>query len=774
MASVGRSLGFLETESRRLSYTVRGRSAGISSRSYLYRVVSILFSIGSLVSTVGGEEVSPVPIPIPKASGEIVIDGVIDEAAWSDAALFAIAFEVRPGENTPAPVTTEVRLTWDEDRILVAFKCDDPDPSSVRARFSDRDQLMNDDWIGIVLDTFNDQRRAYEFVVNPLGVQMDALNDDVNKRYDVSWNAIWFSKGRLTATGYEVEMAIPLNQIKFQKTSGPQVWGLDLMRSYPRLDRHHLGLFSRDRGNNSYLSQTIKIVGFEGAKPSRDLEIVPTITGSYVEERPDFPDGDLENTDRGAEAGVTGAWGVTPNITLTAAVNPDFSQIEADAVQLDINETFALFFRETRPFFQVGADYFNTRLNLLHTRTIADPAVALKVTGKSGRHTFGIFSAEDSETNVLIPGAEESLTGTFDQSNISSVGRYRFDFGENSTVGMMVTDRAGEGGYYNQVISGDLQYRITENDTVVANLAWSRNRYNQEMIDEFELSDDEENGQALLFNYNHSVRDWGAWVWYRDISEGYRADLGFQPNVDFQKGGTGIERYWWGESGDWFNRLEVGVATDYGQRQDGSFYDRETEAWFAYDGPYQSEAHIRVSKGTRVYGGSHFPTDGYWFEAEIQPNRVVGFGLGARYGDWIDFTHVQAATRLIVSPQMTVRAGRHLLLDLDYNYQTLDVEAGRLYSAAVSELRGVWQFSVRTFVRLIVQHTNINRDPSLYDEVVDRESSALFTQFLFSYKVNPRTVLFLGYSDGAESTENYDLRTENRALFAKVGYSFQF
>ncbi len=722
----------------------------------------------------GAQDELPVPISIPRATGEIVIDGVIDEAAWRDAAEFLIAYEVRPGENIPAPVTTEVRLTWDDKRVLVAFRCFDPDPSAVRARYSDRDQLWNDDWIGIVLDTFNDQRRAYEFVVNPLGIQMDALNDDVNRRYDLSWNAIWFSKGRLTATGYDVEMAIPFNQIRFQGKSGPQIWGLDLMRSYPRTNRHHLGLFARDRGNNSYLSQTTKIIGFEGAEPGRNLEIVPTLTGSYVEQRPDFPDGDLEEVDKLSEVGVTAAWGMTPNTTVAAAVNPDFSQIEADAVQLDINETFALFFRETRPFFQVGADYFNTRLNLLHTRTIADPAVALKVTGKSGRHTYGVFSAEDEVTNVLIPGAEGSLVATFEQNNLSSVGRYRLDFGENSTVGIMMTDREGEDGYSSRIFSGDLQFRVSENDTFVANLAWSRTQYNQEMSDEFELGEDEGKGHGMILNYSHQERDWGGWIWYRDMSEGYRAGLGFQPNVDFPKGGLGVERYWWGESGDWFNRLELGVATDYGQRQDGSFFDRETEAWFAYEGPFQSMGHLRVSNGTRVYSGSHFSTNSYFFRGGMQPNRIVQFGLSALSGDWIDFTHVQPATRFFLTPQVTLRAGRHLLMDLEYSYQTLDVDEGRLFSAAVTEIRGVWQFNVRTFVRLIVQHTDINRDPRLYEEAVDSESRALFTQLLFSYKVNPRTVLFVGYSDGAFGNENYDLRAENRTLFAKVGYSFLF
>jgi len=85
--------------------------------------------------------------------------------------------------------------------------------------------------VGIVLDTFNDERRAFEFVSNPLGVQTDAINDNVNNRYDIAWDAIWESAGRLTDFGYEVEMGIPFNQLRFQNVDGPQVWGVDAVRS---------------------------------------------------------------------------------------------------------------------------------------------------------------------------------------------------------------------------------------------------------------------------------------------------------------------------------------------------------------------------------------------------------------------------------------------------------------------------------------------------------------------------------------------------------------
>ena len=183
------------------------------------------------------------PYEVTRATSEIIIDGAIDEPAWDDALTLELKYEVQPGENIPPPVRTQVLITYDEHRVLVAFRAFDPDPARIRARFRDRDHAWQDDWVGIVLDTFNDERRAYEFISNPLGVQTDAINDNVTNRYDIAWDAIWESAGRLTDFGYEVEIGIPFNQLRFQNLDGPQVWGVDAMRSYPRVERHHIGLF---------------------------------------------------------------------------------------------------------------------------------------------------------------------------------------------------------------------------------------------------------------------------------------------------------------------------------------------------------------------------------------------------------------------------------------------------------------------------------------------------------------------------------------------------
>ena len=162
---------------------------------------------------------------LPHTDETIKIDGILDEKAWNDATQILIDIETHPGENTPAPVVTVAYLIENGENLYIAFDARDPDPSAIRAYLRDRDSAWNDDHVGIILDTYNDQRRAFEFFVNPLGVQMDLTNDDVNGIEDKSWDAIWDSAGRITDDGYIVEMEIPLNQLRFPHHAYPVEFG---------------------------------------------------------------------------------------------------------------------------------------------------------------------------------------------------------------------------------------------------------------------------------------------------------------------------------------------------------------------------------------------------------------------------------------------------------------------------------------------------------------------------------------------------------------------
>ncbi len=176
---------------------------------------------------------------VPRATSAITIDGSPDEEAWQGALRLTLPFEVAPGDNLPASAETEALLLYDHEAFYAAFRVRDPEPGRVRARLTDRDTAFQDDFVGLVVDTFNDELRAFEFFVNPLGVQMDLVVDDVAGSEDTSWDGIWSSAGRLDADGYTVELAIPYTTLRFQRIQSDQTWGLDLIRIYPR-DRRFL------------------------------------------------------------------------------------------------------------------------------------------------------------------------------------------------------------------------------------------------------------------------------------------------------------------------------------------------------------------------------------------------------------------------------------------------------------------------------------------------------------------------------------------------------
>src|SRR5688572_16571822 len=217
------------------------------------------------------------PYAVTRATSPIKVDGNLDEAAWQGAAVIDIAYETRPAENTAPPVKTDCLITYDDDSLYVAFRAHDPDPSQIRAHLSDRDRAFDDDFVGIVLDPFNDERRAFEFFVNPFGIQMDLFMDDVGGNESETWDAIWSSAGRITETGYEVEIAIPFSSLRFPRTEGDQIWGFDALRFYPRTQRHRIASQPMDRNISCYLCQVSKMTGFGGVTPGLNMEIAPTV-----------------------------------------------------------------------------------------------------------------------------------------------------------------------------------------------------------------------------------------------------------------------------------------------------------------------------------------------------------------------------------------------------------------------------------------------------------------------------------------------------------------
>lgn len=709
-----------------------------------------------------------------KATSPIEVDGILDETAWGDCQIIRLSYEWMPGDNVPPPVETDCLVTFDERYLYIGFRCYDPDPTQIRAHLMDRDSMdtfIQDDHINILLDTFNDERRGFQFRVNPLGVQADANFSEMEGYEDFSWDTIWKSEAKITDWGYAVEIAIPFNQLRFPETSDVQTWGFSAGRSYPRSVRHRITSHRRDRNITCLLCQHDKIIGIQGISPGLNLEFDPTLTAVRTDIREDFPAGDMENGKIFADPGITARWGITPNLILNAAANPDFSQIEADVAQLEVNTRFALRYPEKRPFFLEGADFFLTPIEAVFTRTVADPMGGLKMTGKVGKNAFGFFGAYDRINNLLIPSNQGSESSSVDQNVMNGVFRYRRDVGQDSTLGFLYTGRTGEG-YSNQLAGFDGFFRLSDSDTVRLQYLRSETKYPGDFASDFGQEMDSFTGSALYTEYFHMSRSWTHGLTYMDRAPGFRADAGYVPRVDIRSVSGNFGPNFWGKEDSWFTRLALGVNGRAVWDHEGNLTDQQLSLQGVYMGPLQSTMMMQYERSKELYLGKLYNLNTGTFYGEVKPFGGLRFQMTGVYGDAVDYTNARHASQLLLLPFAEASFGKHINLNLSHTLQRLDLKGDRIFVANLSQIRLVFNFSTKLFVRAIVQYLHVSRNPDLYLIPTEAETQTFFTQLLFSYKLNPQTVFFLGYSDNSLGLNGLDITMTDRTFFVKIGYAW--
>lgn len=705
-----------------------------------------------------------------KTPGNIKIDGHIIEKAWEDALLVPVNNEIMPGENTVALIRTECLILYDDTNLYVGFRAYDPQPHKIRAHLADHDNAWSDDIVAIIFDTFNDKNRAFAFFCNPFGVQMDELLSEGGTVEDTSWDAIWYSAGHINDKGYEVEMAIPFCALQFQRSKQAQTWGFAQLRNYPRSQLHQITNFKHNRDNSCFLCQIPQIEGITGISPGRDIELDPTFTAFQTDKRNNFPGGSMEKADSEFDVGISAQWGFTPNLTLSGTVNPDFSQVEADAVQLDINTQFALQYPEKRPFFLEGIDFFSTLINGVYTRTLADPSWGVKISGKEGKNAIGFFVSRDEITNFLFPSAESTESASLDQGATATVLRYRRDIGKSSTLGFLFTDREGKN-YYNRLTGLDGLFRFSDSDTLRFQVLGSSTRYPGDLAEEFDQKTDKLTGYAAYLSYQHQTRSYGWEMIYRDFSPDFRLDLGFIPQVNYRTGVIGGNYIYWGKRGEFLTRFEARGEVRQTQNHDGDLLERKAKMSIEIDMPLQSLVVITASTQKKVFNSVSFNQRFLDLYFKIQPKGGVFFRCSVNIGDEVDYSYARPGKLFLIEPRTTLRFGKHLFTSLSYSYSRMTLQEGRLYNAHLVQGQLIYHFNKRAFLRGIIQYTDISRNPALYFKGEAPIYKKIFTQFLFSYKINPRTVLFLGYSDNYLGLQDVNLKQTDRTFFLKLGYA---
>jgi hypothetical protein len=503
------------------------------------------------------------PVRIPKLTKPPVIDGKLDDEVWKEAAVLKDFYQIDPGDNIAPSKPTEVLIGYDEKFFYVAFRAFD-EPDKVRSTVAKRDNIFQDDYVGFFLDTFNDQRRAFEFFFNPLGIQGDGILTE-GRGEDFSVDVLFDSKGVIHETGYNVEIAIPFKSIRYVAGKDKQ-WGVHFFRRIQRFNRELSSWMPLSRSISGNMNQAGHITGLEGISTERTLELVPSVTlsqdGRFVRSFGVFPNTPAALTDPGRivnehlrfDPGLTLKFVPSPAITLDLAINPDFAQVEADQLVVTANQRFPIFFPEKRPFFLEGIDIFQTRVTAVHTRAIVDPDIAVKTTGKIGRNSFGLILASDNGPGNLSADQRGALSSCIERRSLDpqvvcnderfvdknayiGVLRLKRDIGKENTIGMLATS------YnfiekHNQLLAIDGRFKL-DKQTVFAFQTLGTTSRNfffdpDDGITRYRTG----NGFGYSTVYSVSGRHWGYELGGEGFTQDYRADVGFfqRPNSNFNFG----------------------------------------------------------------------------------------------------------------------------------------------------------------------------------------------------------------------------------------------
>ncbi|MFN2516690.1 MAG: DUF5916 domain-containing protein [Pyrinomonadaceae bacterium] len=479
------------------------------------------------------------PVRLPSFAKPPVIDGKLDDEVWKNAVVLKDFYQVQPGDNIAPSKPTEVMLGYDSRFLYVAFHCFD-EPDKVRATIPKRDDIWNDDYVGILFDTFNDKRKAYEFDFNPLGIQADGIWTD-GQGEDFSLDVVFESKGLITNDGYTIEVAIPFKSIRYIGGKDT-LWGVHFWRRIKRFNNELDMWMPISRDISSWLAQAGHLTGFEGLSAERTLELIPSLTLSETGKRkaPVTPaqiaqGGRFVNEPIKFDPGLTGKYSLTPRVTLDFAVNPDFAQIESDQLVVTANQRFPIFFAEKRPFFLEGIDIFNTQIAAVHTRAIIDPDVAIKLTGKIDRNTFGLLLASDNGPGNFSEDERPTANPRFLDKN-ASVGilRLKRDIGKSdSFIGFLGTyhrfvDR------YNELGGFDGRFRINKQTTFSWQALGTHSRRPFFFPEEGKTLDRKRSGFIYAVDYNQDGRHFGHQLFAVGRTRYYRADVGFnrRPNTN--------------------------------------------------------------------------------------------------------------------------------------------------------------------------------------------------------------------------------------------------
>ncbi|HVO35842.1 MAG TPA: DUF5916 domain-containing protein [Gemmatimonadales bacterium] len=757
-------------------------------------------------------------VQIPRIDTTITVDGVLDEPVWRRAARLVGFSQYQPSDSRPAEEPTEVLVWYSPTAIYFGIRAREGHGDLVHATHADRDNINADDYVQILLDTYNDRRRAFLFGVNPYGVQQDGIRSDsygggaggfygggggfssmniLDGNVDLNPDFVFESRGRLVEGGYDVEIRIPFKSLRYGG-GRVQTWGLNVLRRV-----QHSGYQDSwapvVRASASFMNQSGWLEGLHDLHRGLVLDLTPVAT-ERVDGAPDST-GRYRYADT-ARFGLDAHYGVTPNLSLDGTYKPDFSQVEADVGQVTLNQRFALFYPEKRPFFLDGLELFDTPNQLIYTRRIANPDWGAKLAGKAGPWTIAAIGATDATSR--------SLTG---HHPLFGITRLKYDLGPTSNLGVVATAR-DDGSDFSRLAGADVH--IVHSRLYFVELqgvaSWTRD------------SSGMHRGTLMEAVWDRTGTNWGFHLSGQAVAPDFQAAAGFVNR-------TGIVDL------SYFNRF-----TGYGSRgalvETWSAFQRFDRLWkydgFARQAPFEGSENYSFQATLRGWWqpNLNFSRQSYGFDANsvgyqgqpygayrvaTTPSGLVtapfvipaaltdlwSWSAGLTTPTWRQFTGTMSVgggataifeegargTSASASAQIDLRPTRAVRISGQYSRLVLHRRDGSWFSTEdIPRLKVEYQATRSIFFRVVGQYTDLRsdalRDPTTGGPIVingtivgSSTSKLLRVDWLFSFRPSPGTLVYLGY--GASCAE-FDARCAvgrqtNRTadgFFAKLSYLF--
>jgi hypothetical protein len=720
-------------------------------------------------------------LQVTRAPGQIDIDGNLSDPGWQGAQPATHFTEHSPGEEVRPCVETKVFVTYDDENLYLSAVCY-ADPGTVRASMCERERIFSDDNIGFFFDTYGDASRAYIININPYGIQYDALWSP-GYGEDSNFDLVFKSSGTVTDSGYQVELAIPFSCLRFDNKP-LQEWKFDFYRHHQREVHYSMSWAAYDQNDPCWPCQWGTVYGIENVAPGRGIEVLPSFVAHQSGEIVNYgdPDTSFANGDIFGDLSLGGKYAVSSDIIVEGSYNPDFSQIEADASQIDVNTTFALFYEEKRPFFQEGMDLFRTNFNAVYTRSINDPDFALKSSAKFGTTSVAALSAHDEHSPMIIPFEERSAYVPAGRS-YTNMAAFRHSFGEDNHLRGVLTDRRFEGGGIGTLASVDGQMRLTKSLSLKGQfMATHTAEPDDDILSQYLPDTTFDNGKYTaafdgesfsgtggLAGFACQSREVYAYVRAYQRTPTFHADNGYQPR-NGDRWTLGDFQYYIRPTKTILTRLTPGFSC--GRIWD--FNGLRKEEWLT----------------ATLNGNFRFAQSGFWTEVETRGERFAGVDFADIWsaagevwatpmpdvdlGGNVVFGHQIARSALAMGRELTLQTwadlrllGRVLVEPSIIYTESRDIDTDKMYYCGyIVRTRLGCQVNREFSLRLVTEYNNFSRQWN-----VDP---------LLTYRINPFSTFYLGatydYDRFDQVGPNHiDTMTtlSKRQFFLKLQYLFQ-